>query len=168
MEDRKLLEGLWHRGWGHATAAGVLARHSENEGAENGTADVDHYVFNGPQSPSMHLLIGYSFELLLKVAMLLNGASEKHVRAAGHDLRKALDRAEALGFVSNSPEMRFTVETLREMHLKHHFRYGGDERVNMPGLKISLSVLDTLVLQLGEQVYGRPFGEMRLEVIGDA
>ena len=163
--DRKLLEDLWHRGWGHAKAARALAAYSKAEAIDSGVDDIEHYLFNGPQSPSMHLLVGFSFELLLKVAMLLNGASTKSVRSVGHDLRKALNKAEQLGFVSRTPQLRFVVEGLREMHFKHHFRYGGAETVSMPGLKISLAVLETLSLQLGEEVYGEPFGNLELKVL---
>ena len=52
----------------------------------------------------------------------------------------------------------------REMHLNHRFRYGGADQVTMPSLPISLSVLDALVIQLGEAIYCCPFGEMALEI----
>ena len=162
--DRQLLEDLWHRGWGHVTAAKILAQYSKAEGQAKQVADPDHYTFNGPQSPSLHLLIGYGMELLLKVAVLLHGGREGDTKAAGHDLVKALDRAEDLGFRCSTPQVRFVAENLREMHLNHRFRYGGADQVTMPSLPISLSVLDALVIQLGEAIYGCPFGEMALEI----
>lgn len=163
-DNRQLLEDLWHRGWGHVTAAKILAQYSKAEGQAKQVADPDHYTFNGPQSPSLHLLIGYGMELLLKVAVLLHGGREADTRAAGHDLIKALDRAEELGFRCRTPQVRFAAENLREMHLNHHFRYGGADQVTMPGLGVSLSVLDALVMQLGEAIYGCPFGETTLEI----
>lgn len=119
---------------------------AQNEGAE----DVEKVAFNGPLSPSLHLLIGYGFELNLKVVFLLLGGEEAELgtKRIGHDLIAALDAAEELGYVSIVPDIRWTLEKLRASHLSHHWRYGGNPTITIPSLEMTIPRLQQLTREV--------------------
>jgi hypothetical protein len=168
--DAELADDLWTMGAGHLI--GVKALFEEATRQAQGGDDVEQKVFNGPHSASIHLLIGYSLELLLKAAYVLNGATRRDLgaRGVGHDLLLTLDRAEAAGFRSRTPDLRYVVERLSEMHLKHQFRYGGLERFQMPALEVTLPMLEGLAREIGADLRaitvssGYPFKESGLSI----
>ncbi|MDP9421673.1 MAG: hypothetical protein M3Q19_02355 [Pseudomonadota bacterium] len=120
------------------------------EALEAHVEDIQKAVFNGRYSASIHLLAGYSLELLLKCACYLHGGEEGRLRSRKlrHDLTALLDEAEALGYGSAVPNIRWVAENLREPHLNHQFRYGGAEQVAMPELEVTLEVLRGLCIEL--------------------
>jgi hypothetical protein len=146
----KLAEDLWVRGAGHLLGAQGLVSYAKDEAAQCSAEDPDRYVFNGKYSASIHLLVGYAFELLLKAAYLIHGGAPKKLQGGiGHDLVAALDAAEAAGFQSTVANLRWIVENLREPHHTHQFRYGGLADFEMPLLQHSIPALEALVFELG-------------------
>lgn len=152
--DREYIESLWVRAVSHCGCAQELASLALAEAIENCFPDADQVVFNGRHSASIHLLIGFSLELMLKVAFLLEGGDAARLRAIGHDLRKALQHAEGLGFEPLPPKTAWVVDNLHETHLNHHFRYGDEPTIQMPALEDTFSVLNGLYEQLGKRVWG--------------
>lgn len=152
--DIKLADDLWARGAGHVISAQALVRQAEKEALDRRADDVDRAIFSGKYSASIHLLIGFAFELLIKTAYLLHGGSPLKLgaRGLGHDLVSALDEAEELGFTSPVANLRWIVEHLREPHHKHVFRYGGIDEFRMPALELTLPALEELVRDLGAQI----------------
>ena len=137
MNDEKRAEFAYHlyrRGNGHAAGAKLLHDAIFTEAEQAGDADPAKVAFNGPLSIGVHYLIGLGLELLLKSAYVSHGGdgSDKSLRAIGHDLRTALERAEAQGFTSEAPHLREIVECLREPHHAHFFRYGWPDEFSMP------------------------------------
>jgi hypothetical protein len=129
---------------------GALIDRARQEVGEASAEGIHRAVFNGPYSASIHLLAGYSLELLLKSACYLHGgnAAKLKSKALRHDLTALLDEAEALGFVSSVAPLRLIAEGLRKAHLHHQFRYAGSEEVHMPELQQTLSALTGLYLEL--------------------
>ena len=135
-------------------AAEALRLTSIETAHSEGIEDVELVAFNGPLSPSIHLLIGYGFELNLKaIYLLLGGEAAKLSKPTfGHDLIAALNAAEALGFVTTVQDLRWTLENLRVSHLSHHWRYGGKLSITIPSLEMSIPRLQQLtreVMSLG-------------------
>jgi hypothetical protein len=152
--DRTLADELWTRGASHALSAQALAEFARQEAVSAGAADVEQHAFNGKFSASIHLLIGFSFELLLKSAYILHGGDANALnRNIRHDLLVALEEAEKAGFISSVQNLRWVVECIREPHIEHQFRYGGAEIIEMPGLELSLPTLDGLVRELGMLIH---------------
>ena len=107
--------------------------------------DPSHFAFNGPFSLSINHLAGLSFELFLKAAYVASGgpADDKHLREEiGHDLIRALDRAEGRGFHSEAPHLREIIEYLHEPYRRHFFRYHWPDELPLPEFK---QVNDALV-----------------------
>jgi hypothetical protein len=105
------------------------------EGVVEGHEDIDLFAFNGPFSLSINHLAGLSLELLLKAAYVAEGgaADDKHLRnEIGHDLHRALDLAEGLGFQSQAPHLREIVERMSEPYRKHWFRYDRPNKFLLP------------------------------------
>lgn len=125
-----------------------------------GSEDVDRIAFNGPLSASMHLLIGYGFELNLKAMFLLHKGDETQLwrgpKAIGHDLIAAIDAAESVGFRTSILSLRWVLENLRDSHLAHHWRYGGAPSITIPALETSLPVLQQLTREVKR--YGMKIG----------
>lgn len=152
--DVESADDLWTRGAGHLIGAKALAATAREDAMRTAANDVEQTVFNGKYSASIHLLIGFAFELLLKSAFILNGgnARELSVRGIGHDLLLALDKAEGVGFTSSDPRLRLIAERLRESHLSHQFRYGGLDKFHMPELSVTLLVLETLIVEIRQSL----------------
>jgi hypothetical protein len=135
-------ETLWTRGAGHLVGVRVLIGVALEE---YGTSEEGkQLIFNGQYSPAIHLLIGFSFELLLKAAFLAAGGHADQVEAFKHDLKRALNEAETAGFVFSHPKTRWVVERLHDSHMNHAFRYGWLTQLAMPQLEDSLPVLESL------------------------
>ena len=146
----ELADEHWTKGAAHALSVGALIDRARMEALEKGVEDIQQHVFNGRYSASIHLLVGFAMELLLKSACLLHGgdANRLRSRALRHDLVALLDEAEGQGFRANVAELRAIAELLREPHLNHQFRYGGAEEVIMPNLEATLQALYDLCDQL--------------------
>lgn len=150
----KLAEDYWARGASHMLSLEALIERGRSDGVRPHMADIDQSIFNGPYAASIHLLAGYSLELLLKSACYLHGGDEARLRSrdVGHDLTATLDEAEALGYVTEVPRVRWIAETLREPHLNHQFRYGGAEEVLMPDLEYTMAALKGLADELHARI----------------
>jgi len=150
--DHELINQLWTRAGGHCKSAHRLAAEAAIEFADRPNAD--KLVFNGPYSASIHLLVGFSFELALKTAFLLHGGETTRLangkRGIGHNLTEALNAAEERGFRSSVTNLRWTIEQLAPSHQEHYFRYGGAENVDLPDLATSLPMLNMLVTEVGQ------------------
>ncbi|QLC24623.1 hypothetical protein HFP57_05985 [Parasphingopyxis algicola] len=147
----QLADDLWTRGAGHVLGVQALVDAASESAIADGASDVSQMTFNGRHSASIHLLVGFAFELLLKTAFLLHGGNSKDLGPSciGHDLLTALDKAEEVGFQSNCANLRWFVENLREPHKKHWFRYGGPDSVTMPAIELTLPALDALAREVG-------------------
>ena len=127
QEDQlRLANNLWTRGAGHLLGAQALFDFAYEEAKASKMPDPEHLAFNGKYSSSVHLLVGFAAELLLKSAYILRGGDSKELgpRGLGHDLVRAFSAAEAQGFSSAAPKLREIVEVLRKPHIEHEFRYG--------------------------------------------
>ena len=156
--EKGLIDDLWTRGGAHVIAVGALVDVARQHAAEIDAPDIEQWAFNGNYSASIHLLIGFAFELLLKSAYLLSGGDKANLsqRGIGQDLIKAFDSAEELGFRSDAENLRSILEYLREPHLKHYFRYGGPAQIAMPDLDATLVALHTLAGELQIQLANLP------------
>jgi len=121
-------------GGGHALGAEAVVRRAKDWAKEIGAEDPEKAVFNGKFSASIYLLLGYSFELLLKAAFVAHGGDPKKLGIAGigHNLKAALKAAEECGFRSSAPYLHEIVELLQLPHSKHQFRYGGMDEFPLP------------------------------------
>lgn len=101
---------------------------------EIGAEDPNKAVFNGKYSASIYLLLGFSFELLLKSAFVHFGGDPRRLgpRELGHDLGAALRAAEERGFQSNAPHLTEIIDLLQQPHQTHQFRYGGMDEFPVP------------------------------------
>lgn len=142
----ELADTLWTRSAGHALSAKVLLEEARLHAKESGAKDIDQAVFNGRYSASIHLLIGYAYELSLKAAFLLHGGQPQEMqREIGHDLVRALNKAEERGFKSAVDNLRWVIERIRDPHQTHQFRYGGRDTFEMAALESSFPRLEQLV-----------------------
>ena len=142
-------------GGGHVIGAEALIERARDYVQEIDAADSEKIIFNGKYSASIHLLIGYAFELLLKTAYLAHGGDPAKLgnRGIGHDLIAALNEAEAVGFRSEVITLRWIVEHVRAPHLVHQFRYGGMGTIEMPDLNLTLEAMNGLAYELRPLVY---------------
>jgi hypothetical protein len=143
-----LAETLWTRGAGFALSAQSLAELGRADAVEFGHPDPEKMAFNGRHSASLHLLVGFAFELLLKSAYVQLGGT-RDIRELGHDLVESLNEAEAAGFSFTTPHLRWIVERIRGAHLAHVFRYGGPDTMDLPDHNLTLACLDTLARETG-------------------
>jgi hypothetical protein len=140
---------LWTLGSGHVLALEQLLAAARKEAPSHGLPDSEAMAFNGGLSPSIHLLTGYALELLLKAAIVHHGGTEADLRKVGHDLPKALDLAEALGFKAAAANLRWVAEGMAQAHRDHQFRYGALDEVDLPPLSVTEKTLEALTLEVG-------------------
>ena len=115
--------------------------------------DEEGAAFTGAYSPSIHLLIGYSFELPLKATYIHHGGDRDSLRRdLGHDLSSALKAARRAGFRTSIENLVWILEHLRDPHRGHEFRYGQREKVTMPAFSLTLPALNALAREVGELV----------------
>jgi hypothetical protein len=153
VTNRSVLEiadVLWTKGAGHLIGATALVDVSREFAKSNNIDDADQFVFNGRYSASVHLLIGFAAELLLKSAFVLSGGDPDRLRQRdlGHNLKAILDAAEFHGFQANISKIHAVIENLTEPHLQHQFRYEGARYVYMPELHDTITVLEMLAYGL--------------------
>lgn len=145
-------DNLWQKAASHAESVKALAFEGSRRAEARGEPDLEAATFTGLFSVSIHLLIGYAFELLLKAAYLHHGGPESSLREIGHDLVAAHERATRAGFRSEVPNLSWILERLRGPHLANEFRYGATPSVTMPAFAITLPALDALVREVGSLV----------------
>ena len=126
---------LFETGRCHALSSQLLYNAAVVEGKQKQIEDVELFAFNGPYSLSTNYLLGLGMELMLKAAIVFwsGNADTKILLDVGHDLIKALDKAEDAGFVSKAPRLRDILEVLREPYKAHWFRYERPEMFVLPG-----------------------------------
>ena len=127
---------LYGSGKAHGGAACLLYRASIEHAADEGIEDPVTYTFNGPNSLSIHYLLGLGLELMLKALIVAfdPDADAKFLRnEIGHDLIKALDEAEHRGFKSEAQHLRAIVELLSGPYCQHAFRYERPDQMPLPG-----------------------------------
>jgi hypothetical protein len=154
--DKELARKLWNMGGGHALGAEAVVCRAKEWAREIGTKDPEKAVFNGKYSASIYLLLGYSFELLLKAAFVAHGGDQRKLGAKGigHDLGEALNAAEESGFRSGAPQLREIVDLLQSPHREHHFRYGGMNEFPLPAnLDDVVASLHHLASEIQELLY---------------
>jgi hypothetical protein len=66
--------------------------------------------------PAISVLVCYTFELSLKAFLASRGMSAVKVRAAGHDLTRALAEARTLGYLPPHPAIAEIVDLLSPLH----------------------------------------------------
>lgn len=143
-----LAQQLFETGRSHALASEFLYRSAVNDGEARNLPDPEKFAFNGTYSLSTHYLLGLGLELMLKAAIVAWGgtADERSLREIGHDLIRALDTAEGVGFRSAAPHLREILNVLQEPFKQHWFRYGRPEQFGLPGdfaqVVATLDVLD--------------------------
>lgn len=132
----ELAKQLHQTGKAHAWTSCLLYRASVRYAQEEDFEDPQAYAFNGTPSLSIHYLLGLGLELMLKSAIV---AWDQEVDAEylrneiGHDLIRALDRAEARGFETQAPHLRALLKLLRAPYKQHWFRYSRPEQMDLPG-----------------------------------
>lgn len=134
--DIPLARKLHQAGKGHAWASCLLYAASIRHATEEGIQDPELFAFNGTASLSVHYLLGLGLELMLKATIVVSDpqVDEGFLRnTVRHDLRRALDEAEARGFATQAPHLREIVEALHTPFLAHWFRYGRPDQMLLPG-----------------------------------
>lgn len=131
----ELARQLFETGRAHALASDLLHRSAIRHGIESDMQDPEHFAFNGTYSLSTHYLLGLGLELMLKAAIVAWGgpSDDKSLRKIGHDLIKALDLAEELGFNSEAPNLRDILNVLQEPYKQHWLRYSRPAEFELPG-----------------------------------
>ena len=144
-------EELFKSGRSHALAAKFLHEKSLEFAIENEIPDIEKFAFNGTFSLSLHYLIGLGFELLLKAAYVRFGGDPdpSHLRSAiGHDLVKALNQAEAVGFQSDAEHLAEIIGHLSEPYRLHFFRYSRPAEIALPSEEAIFNAFESLDRQL--------------------
>lgn len=146
---KSLAQELFATGRSHALASDLLYRSALAEGSQQNLPDQEHFAFNGTYSLSTHYLLGLGLELMLKAAIVSFDETydEKALRnIIGHDLIKALDTAESVGFRSNAPRLREILSIMQTPFKQHWLRYSRPETFPLPGkfdeVVLALDVLD--------------------------
>ena len=149
---------LFESGRSHALSSDLLYRAAIDEGDRRNVADPELFAFNGPYSLSINALLGLGLELMLKAAILASDidVNDEFLRKEiGHDLIKALDKAEDVGFRSQAPNLRQIVEVMHPPYKAHWFRYERPEQFELPGDFVQIvEALKTLDEELQAKFWG--------------
>jgi hypothetical protein len=119
---------LFRRAFSFALSAVQLVHVASAIAVEREDIDVDKSVLNGAHSPAIWFLVGFAYELFLKSAIVAAGGSSKEIKSIGHNLAKALEKAEDSG-LELSATTRFSIEVANRAHDGRgengfFFRYG--------------------------------------------
>ena len=119
---------LFRRAFSFGLSAVQLAHVATAIAIERDDTNIERSVFNGAHSPAIWFLVGFAFELFLKSAILAAGGSVQEIKSIGHNLVKALEKAEQSG-LELSASTRFSIEVSNRAHNGRgksgfFFRYG--------------------------------------------
>ncbi len=151
--DENLAETLWTRGAGHVIGATALVEFSRQRAPlESKDNDLEKFVFNGRYSASVHFLIGFAFELLLKSNFLIHGGEPRRIdqRGFGHNLNKVINASIELGYQTKIEDLRWVVERLSKPHESHAFRYRRFNSIELPALDVSIKTANALAEEIGK------------------
>jgi hypothetical protein len=147
---------LLENGEAHALAAVVLFDASYGYGRNIGISEkeIDKFAFNGKCSLSVHYLTGLGLELMLKAAYIACGGdgTDEHLRRKiGHDLSKALKKAQERGFESHSEHLAELVDYMSKPYEQHYLRYGRPDGLQLPAnMEQVAAVFETLRKEIRE------------------
>jgi len=110
-----------------------------------------------------YYLVCHAIELILKSFILVSGGAEKELFDIGHDLLKAWDRANELGFEAKDKRTETLVQMLAPYHLDHRFRYRKTGFMTIPETKEMCKITDNLIKQIGPIVDGAMRAEIRAQ-----
>lgn len=121
--------------------------------------NIEKSVLNGAHSPAIWFLVGFAFELFLKSAIVATGGCAKEIKSIGHDLMKAMARAEERGLEISS-STRFSVSVINRTHHGQSengffFRYGDGVSADVESPKAMVASLKELLDQTAKLV-GQP------------
>lgn len=113
--------------------------------------DVGKAAYNGAHSPAIWFLAGFAFELFLKSAILATGGDSTEIKAIGHDLEEALEKAQERGLVLND-STRFSIKIANRVHNvrgenRLYFRYGGGDSADVESVEALVASLKDLLEQ---------------------
>lgn len=126
----------------HVAMAVAVARQDNN---------VEKSAFSGAHSPAIWFLAGFAFELFLKCAIVATGSNAAEIKAIGHDLKKALEKAEEHG-LKLKESTRFSIDVANRAHNIRgdnglFFRYGGGESADVETVDAMMTSLNDLLSQ---------------------
>lgn len=121
--------------------------------------DVEKSVFNGAHSAAIWFLVGFAFELFLKSAILAACGRVEDTKSIGHDLVKAMEKAEECG-LELLHSTRFSIEVANRAHNVRgenglFFRYGGGISADVETPEAIIKSLNDLLNQTRSLV-GQP------------
>lgn len=106
----------------------------------------------------LYFMFGQSVELALKAFALNKGATERELTKIGHNLVKALSRAQLDGLdvpALFSADERAAIALLGKWHLAHVTRYPLLQGYAIPRPQIVREVLDKLIAAVYTEIWGR-------------
>ena len=147
---------LFRRAFSFSLSAIQLTHVATAIAVEREDADIERSVFNGAHSPAIWFLVGFAFELFLKSAILAKGGSVGEIKEIGHNLIKALEKAEENG-LQLSASTRFSVEVANRAHHGRgengfFFRYGNKNHADVEAPERMIASLKELLSQTSSLV----------------
>jgi hypothetical protein len=106
----------------------------------------------------LYFLLAQSAELALKAFAINRGATERELRRSGHDLMRAIDHAERLGFggvLQLGAQDRAAIELLGKWHLEQLTRYPLMQGYVIPRPAIIRQILERIIAAVYVEVWGR-------------
>ncbi len=113
--------------------------------------DVEKAAYNGAHSPAIWFLVGFAFELFLKSAIVATEDGVSEIKSLGHDLDKALEKAEERGLALNE-STRTSIQIANRTHNTQgknslYFRYGGGDSADVETVETIVASLKDLLEQ---------------------
>jgi hypothetical protein len=147
---------LFRRAYSFGLSAIQLAHVATAIAVERQDTDVEKSVFNGAHSPAVWFLVGFAFELFLKSAILATGGRAEDMKSIGHDLVKAMEKAEECG-LELLESTRFSIKVANRAHNIRgenglFFRYGGGISADVETSEAIIASLKDLLSQTASLV----------------
>lgn len=142
---------LFRRAFSFGLSAVQLAHVATAIAVEREDTNIEKSVFNGAHSPAIWFLVGFAFELFLKSAIVATGGSAQEIKSIGHNLVKALEKAEKSG-LALSVSTRFSIEVANRAHDGRgengfFFRYGDGDGADVETPEAMIASLKELLGQ---------------------
>ena len=142
---------LFRRAYSFGLSAIQLAHIARAIAVERQDDDIEKSVLNGAHSPAIWFLVGFSFELFLKTAIVAKGGCVDDLKSIGHNLHKALEKAEECG-LKISESTRFSINVANRAHdargeNRLFFRYGGGVGADVETPEAMIASLKELLAQ---------------------